>query len=292
MPKKPHSPPALRDVDYHVADWLKENRKSDNTADAYRRDLSAFLAHFGKPFKDAKPADVNAWRDTLTGEDATIARKVVSVRSFYAFCNSRGITAMILEQIKVPKITRRIAREKLLSRAEVKAMIQAAESDAEGYLFVRLIYTCGLRVSEALGLRWRDLVKTGNGKWTLREALVRGKGKRGATSPVPVPVDLWNDLQRHKGAAAESDHLFPGIQDRHAAARLVKRLAKAAKIEKEVSPHSFRHACVSHLLDKNVPLPAVRDLVRHANIATTDLYAHSKGTAGLGEMLARDDEEE
>lgn len=291
MSKKQIKAPALRPVDFHIADWLKENKKSPHTADAYKRDLNAFLAYAGKDFKEVKTSDVNGWKDTLSGAEATIQRKVVAVRSFFNFCNSRELTNLNLSAIKVPKVRQDVvSQDKLLTRAEVRAMIDAAEPDAEGWLFVRLIYTCGLRVSEALALRWRDLAAVkAKGK---AQGYIHVKGKGRKFVDVPVPPEMWRDLSKHRGVAEEKDHLFPGIQDRHAAARLVKRLAKAAKISKDVSPHSFRHACVSHLLAKGAPLPAVRDLVRHANISTTHRYARSSGVEGLGRALEGGDDEE
>lgn len=290
MAKKKHNTEPVRDVDVHVADWLKENKKSARTAAAYKFDLNAFLAYAGKDFKAVTPADVNAWKDTLTGAEATIQRKVVAVRSFYDFCNAREITSLNLSAIKVPKVRQDVvSKDKLLTRAEVKAMIEAAEPDVEGWLFVRLLYTCGLRVSEALALRWRDLSTVKAKGKTQGYIHVKGKGRKFVD--VPVPPELWRDLAKHRKGADETDHLFPGIQDRHAAARLVMRLAKAAKISKEVSPHSFRHACVSHLLAKGSALPAVRDLVRHANISTTHRYAHASGVEELGRVLEMDEEE-
>lgn len=282
--KKRHNAPALHPVDHHIAAWLKKVTKSPHTAEAYRRDLNAFLAACGKPWDAITPADVNAWADTLDGAAATLQRKVVSVRSFYKWANGRDYTNLNLERIEVPEVKATAPHDRLLTPAEVAAMVKAARPDREGWLFVRLLYLCGLRVSDAINAKWRDLLSGGEGEGYF-QVLHIGKGKGGKVADVPIPDELWDDLHEWRGAAEETARLFPTIRSRQAAARLVTKLAVAAKVEKVVSPHSFRHACISHLLDRGAPLASVRDLARHASVGTTNRYAHSSGTAGLAKLL-------
>jgi integrase/recombinase XerD len=284
MKKKQHEPCALRPVDPHVAAWLKKVAKSPHTAEAYRRDLNAFLAACGKPWDAITPADVNAWADSLCGTAATKQRKVVSVRSFYKWSNGRDYTNVNLERIEIPAVKSADPHDRLLTPAEVAAMVNAARPDVEAWLFVRLLYLCALRVSDAINAKWRDLLSGGEEDGYF-QVLHIGKGKGGKVADVPVPDELWADLHESRGAAEETARLFPGIRDRHMAARLVAKLATAAKIEKIVSPHSFRHACISHLLDRGAPLTSVRDLARHASVGTTNRYAHSSGAAGLAKLL-------
>jgi integrase/recombinase XerD len=281
MPKKEHKPAALREVDHHIHDWLHtDRRKSEHTRQSYRRDVNEFLAATGKDYKSITPGDLNRYKATLQRyAEATQQRKVVALRSFFDYLNSIEETDINLSLFKPPRLRREIDVDKLLTPAEVKAMVEAAEPDAEGYLFVRFIYLTGARVSEAVSLKWRSLTPIKN----RGEAALKGKGRK--TRRVPIPAELWKDIQKARGAAADSDSVFPTLRDRHCAARLITKLAKAAKIDKPVSPHSFRHACASHLLEKGANVAGVRDLLGHSNISTTNLYAHTTNTAELAEKL-------
>jgi integrase len=159
------------------------------------------------------------------------------------------------------------AQHRLLLAAALPAS-ELAPSTVTHQIFVRLLYLTAARISEALALRWRDLTPLDEGG----EAHIMGKGKKRRN--VFIPAGLWKDLQGIRGEAADNDRLFPAIRDRFAALQVVKKLAKAAKIEKRVSPHSFRHAHISHALKNGATVAELRDQAGHANISTTSLYAH------------------
>lgn len=273
--KSTHNSDGFRDLDFWIAEWFKGDRRdSVNTQAAYRLDLRQFFSRCGKSYKAVTVEDIQDWRSYLFGEkDAgrmaakTAARKLVSVCSFYKFLNSQEATALNLARIETPKIRPAINHKKLLTEKEVMALIDAA-SDPTHRLFVRFLYLTAVRVSEALDLRWRDLTELDEGG----EAHVVGKGEK--PRDVYLPSALWSDLMTHRGAATDHDHLFPAW-NRHLAARIVAKLAKAAEIGKSVSPHSLRHAHISHALKNGATVAELRDQAGHASISTTCLYAHA-----------------
>ena len=273
-------PIAPTDAEYYLHCWLKERAKSEHTAEAYRRDVRDFLNAVGKPFASIEVGDLNRYKINLAEYAlATRQRKIVALRSFYDYLNGLEVANINLSHFKAPGMRRQINPNKLLTPAEVSALVEAAKPDREAYLFTRLLYTTGARVSEAVGLRWRDLTPIADAG----EIVLHGKGDKWRR--VPIPAALWRDLLEHRGISADADAVFQSIPDRHIAARLIARLAKAARIDKPVTPHSLRHACASHLLERGANVAGVRDLLGHSSLSTTNLYAHTTGAARLADLL-------
>jgi integrase/recombinase XerD len=260
----------LSDVDFWLAEWLKPTgkRRSKHTDLAYRNDIDQFLTYAKKPFKAVDVTDIMDYQSFVADEykaEKTRARKIASVCSFYRFLNNREITNLNLARIERAKIDRSIDHGQLLTPEQVRAVIAATAANPLHHAMLKLLYLTGVRISEALGLRWRDLRPMGDGG----EARVVGKGNKPRN--VYLPADLWRDLQALRGAADERDHPFPFSTQN--AWKTVKKAGEAAGI-KDVHPHQFRHAYVSHLLAENVPLADVSELVGHRDISTTALYAH------------------
>lgn len=268
------------DARYWIAEWLKSSRRSsEHTRAAYRRDLDEFLAHVRKEFRQVEVLDILEYQSRLSsGAPRTAARKVASVRSFYRFLNNREVTAINLARIETPKVEQSLSRNKLLTETEVKAIIDAAAPDPAQHAFVRLLYLTAIRVSEALALRWRDLQPLSTGG----EAHVVGKGCK--HRDVFLPEGLWKHLMELRGEAGEEGILFPAL-NRRKAWEIVKKLGKAAKIAKDVSPHSFRHAHISHALKHGATIAELRDQAGHANISTTSLYSHASGERSTASRL-------
>lgn len=268
------------DKNFWLAEWFKgKKRKSPHTQEAYRRDVDQFLSRCGKPFDMVTVADIQDYQSSLFDNvaDRTAARKVAALRSFYRFLNSREVTNLNLERVEGSSIGHEVNYDQLLTETEVEAMVIAATDNTHRTL-VRMLYLTAARISEVLSLRWRDLTALKDGC----EAHIIGKGRKRRNVFIPVP--LWNDLQEMRGAAEASAHLFPSL-DRHKALYIVKGLAKAAKIDKTVSPHSFRHAHISHALKNGANVAELRDVAGHANISTTSLYAHASGERATATLL-------
>lgn len=276
-----HKTKSFGDLDYWIAEWLKSDRRaSENTGIAYKKDVADFLKKADKGFNKVTIADILDYQSSLPGKPATKARKMAAIRSFYRFLNNREVInpPLNIDRLESPKIKRAVSRDKLLTEKEVKAMIDAAEADPAGQVFVRLLYLTAARVSEALSLRWRDLTALDDGA----SAYITGKGDKQRSAF--IPATLWADLQAMKGEATDADLLFPSLNP-YKAWTLVRKLAKAAKIDKKVSPHSFRHAHISHALQHGATVAELRDQAGHANISTTSLYAHASGERATATRL-------
>jgi site-specific recombinase XerD len=287
MAKKQYKTLTLRDVDYCIVEWLgNERRKSPNTQEAYRRDVNEFIEALGKPFDRATVADITVYQSRLSGnpKPATVARKISAIRSFYRYLNRIEVTNVNLAQLETPKVKSVPKRENLLTEKEVLAIIAASEPDRVAHCFTRLLYLTAVRVSEALAIRWMDF--TPDAESGGAEIYILGKGDK--DRDVFVKAELWDDICKLPNAVLAldtNDVVFPSLKDRHAAARMVSRLARAAKINKKVSPHSFRHACASHLLKNKANVADVKELLGHSSLTTTTLYAHPTGGKALTDRL-------
>ena len=268
-------------MDFWLAEWLKPTgkRRSAHTSIAYRADVKAFLKKAAKPFDAIDVTDIMDYQSYLAdeyGAEKTRARKIASVCSFYRFLNNREVTEINLARIERAKIDRSVNHDKLLTPEQIRAVIAATSANPLHHALLKFLYLTGARISEVLGLRWRDLRAFGDGG----EAHILGKGGKRRT--VFVPAELWPDLVALRGEADEGDHPFAFTLQN--AWKVVKKAGAAAGIE-DMHPHKFRHAFVSHMLAENAPLADVSQMVGHSNIATTGLYAHPTKGRDLASKL-------
>jgi integrase/recombinase XerD len=277
-----------------------ERSAARNTLTAYARDLedaSGFLAGRGRGLDDAAAEDVEAYFHALGQRGlapATAARRRASLRQFYRFVLAEGWRQDDpSRRVDAPKKGRPLP--KVLSRAEVEALIAAASAKAsrdgtgkEGdgaaglrlACMIELTYASGLRVSELLALPLAALARDP------AYLIVRGKGGKERLAPLNAAaraaVKAYLPVRPAflpKGAK-DSPWLFPsrgagGRLTARRAAQLLDEAALAAGIDPErVSPHVLRHAFATHLLEGGADLRAVQTLLGHADIATTQIYTH------------------
>ena len=141
---------------------------------------------------------------------------------------------------------------------------------------LHLLYAAGLRISEVVGLRWRDLIeRDGAG-----QAAIYGKG--GKTRAILVPESTWKAVAAIRGEAGPDDPVFRSRQGGggrlHIASvhRVVKAAAMRAGLPPEVSTHWLRHAHASHSLNRGAPVSLVQATLGHATVATTGRYLHAR----------------
>jgi len=175
--------------------------------------------------------------------------------------------------VRSPKSPRKLPQ--VLDVDEVAALLDFPTDDPEAVrdrALLELLYSSGLRVSELIHVRWRDL--------DLNEGLTRVTGKGSKTRIVPVGAKAVAALT----ALREQDH--PGADDPLVCGRLgkpltpngvrarLKRRARDQGVWKRVYPHLLRHSCASHVLESSGDLRAVQELLGHADISTTQIYTH------------------
>ena len=260
--------------------WL--HAKSPRTQRAYRADVRRCLVDIGKPLRQLMLGDIQAYKDSLLElAAASQARKLSALKSLLSFGHELGYLAYnVGAAVKLPPIKQTLA-ERILSEDAVINML-ALERNPRNKTLLRLLYLGGLRISEACGLRVRDLQPNGDAG----QITVYGKG--GKTRVVLLKATIWKDLALLRGAdpdapvfrSRERRGHGPAIDERLLDAsqvhRIVKRAAQRAGLAAAVSAHWLRHAHVSHALDRGAPAHLVQATVGHASLATTSRYAHAR----------------
>lgn len=284
--RAPSASPGLSGADTDgrlVGLWL--HGKSAATVEAYRSDLAKFLDFTeGKPLRSVTLADVQDFADFLSEllAPASRARILAALKSLFAFGHQVGYLPFdVGRPVKLPP--RRDQRaERILSADAVHAMIAQAKKGRDRAL-VRALYMGGLRVTETVDLRTRDLVDRDDGRGG--QLAVFGKGSK--SRPVLVPRSLFEELS----ALALPDPGAPLFRSqkrgldggpRPITARQAERIVKAAarnaglKNASDVSPHWLRHAHASHAMDRGAKIYLVQATLGHSDIATTGRYLHAR----------------
>jgi integrase/recombinase XerC len=289
-----HTAPDLAERVVAWRDWLRhERRLAAGTLRAYGHDLAQFLAflarHLGGPVssRDLSAlglADFRAWladRHRRGYDRRTTMRAVAAVRGFFRFLDRRcGLHNPALAHLRTPPVPRRLPRP--VSEDQAFDLLGAVTGEsAPGWVVARdralllLLWGCGLRIGEALGLDCRDLPVSAERLTHLR---VRGKGGREREVPVlPVVAGALDAYLRSCPYPREADRpLFVGLRGRRlhpsVATALLRRLRVGLGLPESVTPHALRHAFATHLLAGGADLRAIQELLGHASLSTTQQY--------------------
>ncbi|WP_344139204.1 tyrosine-type recombinase/integrase [Luedemannella flava] len=285
--------PAVADPLDVTEAWLANRRLSAHTRDAYRRDVTAWLAWCAGRGLDPLAATfvhVNAYAreldatvDARTGRTlstATVARKLSGLSSWYAFLvRLTAISANPVDGADRPRVSRDHSATVGLRPEEVVALLGAAPAArgpaaARNLAAVTVLADLGLRVGELVGLDVTDLGAE-RGHRSLRFTGKGGVARRRALSPACVAA--LDAYLADRGDPAEGP-LFVTASgarlDRHAVFRLVRQLARDAGVTSwaRLSPHSLRHAFATTAREEGVPLEDVQDAMGHADPRTTRRY--------------------
>jgi integrase/recombinase XerD len=289
---------AARQLDAFIELLAAERGAAANTQDAYRRDLSdyiAFLTSKGRDPGDATTEDMRAYLSSLDDRGmstATVARRLSSLRQFHKFLyvdrHRADDPAAALEgpslRRNAPGVLSMKEVDNLLATAregldDEKRSLRERMRAARLHALLETLYATGLRVSELVSLpksaaRTRDPF-----------LVIKGKGGRERLAPLTdrakrALVDYRKLLEAFSPGLVEGPFLFPADSDsghltRQAFARELKTLGVAAGLSADqVHPHALRHAFASHLLQNGADLRVVQELLGHADIATTQIYTH------------------
>lgn len=265
--------------DEMVSLWLGHFR-SDSTREAYAHDIRMFRAFIARDFRSLRLRDLLDYSDDLANRDlapATIRRRLASLRSLVGFAHRLGYLAFdIGAPLQLPELKDTLF-ERIMTEDQIAKLLDAVRHRPRDLALLRLIYGAGLRVSEAIGLKWIDMTPVPDGKGG--QITVFGKG--GKTRHVRIPRELWNCVQRLRGEARRDEPVFRARRTRghlcnHAVRVIVKKAALRANLDPHISTHWLRHAHVSHALDAGAPVHVVRQTVGHASLETTSKYSHAK----------------
>jgi integrase/recombinase XerD len=287
-------PQNSRPYEHLVLDFLAylefERGLSRNTLEAYRSDLlqfGRFLEARGSDAVSATAADLGDFLAALAEGDgrppaspATIHRKAACLRSFYRHLRREGVLdSDPTATISGPRRGRRLP--KVLNRGEVQSLLSQPKGTAPTALrdraLLELMYACGLRASEAIGIEVADI--------DLDEAVLRARGKGSKERVVPIgraaiqAVRIY--LERGRPALVHGGivgHLFVNFRGepltRQGLYKIVRRHAATAGLADRMSPHTLRHTFATHLLAGGCDLRSVQEMLGHADVATTQLYTH------------------
>ena len=253
-----------------------EKGLSQNTIDAYRRDLYDF-ASIGAELKNVDRICINTFIRSLKERQlapTSIIRKVASLRGFFKWIFSMNIIdknpASTLEQPKVPK-----RLPKVISLKEIETILKE-DLNEQQTLIIELLYSCGLRVSELVNLKQGDI--------DINSKYVRCFGKGSKERIIPIGAKAIDALKKYipirelivkkynlntkKLLINESGRLL----NRQDVYNLIHNYGK--KIHKNISPHTLRHSFATHLLENGADLRVVQELLGHSDVSTTQLYTH------------------
>ena len=280
----------MRGLIAHFLDHIAYERGlSVNTCAAYETDLVAFASFLVSQGGEVAPSQVT--RDHIAAfladqrrkrmSAATLARRLVAIKVFFAFLCAEGQVAQNVTEVMASPNKGRVLPH-TLSEAEVARLLNSVVGDAPHAVrdrcMLELFYACGLRVSEVVVLRLGDV--------RLEEGVVRCVGKGDKQRVVPLGGEARRWLERYMAQArpafARGRTDEPGLflTQRGAPftrqgvfAMLVKR-AHTAGIGARLSPHVLRHCFASHLLAHGANIRAIQEMLGHADIATTQIYTH------------------
>jgi len=270
--------------------WLaNERRASLHTVEAYGRDLAGFIAFLGQHLGELpglaslaalRPADFRAWLARRTTEGlarSSSARALSVLRSFFRFCARRGLAeTTALAALRTPKLPR--ALPKALTVKDAAEVIDKAAAlsklpwiAARDTALFTLLYGCGLRLGEALGLRRHEAPQGA----VLR---ILGKGKKERLVPV-LPI-VREAIERYLALCpydpGPSGPLFLGARggalDPAIVQKEMRKLRVWLGLSEQATPHALRHSFATHLLAAGGDLRTIQELLGHASLSTTQRY--------------------
>lgn len=268
---------AIRDDQHLVELWI--SGRPATTQRVYVAEAQGFLGALTTGLPNATPADVVRYLSNLSGSaPATTARRISTLKSLCRFAFCLGHTASDLGSVlKIPRVANKL-HERILDPDEVAELIKEADAGRNRTL-VKFLYVSACRISEAVGIRWRDLGPTC--------VTVTGKGSKART--IALPKDILDDLRQLRGVAElDEARVFKSARGKKLSVRQARSIVStvaAEALDKKVSPHWLRHAHASHALSAGAPLHLVKATLGHSSLASTALYLSVRPDVGSGMYL-------
>lgn len=259
-----------------------EKGLSKNTLEAYSRDICEMVewaSRNGLSVSNLRLEDIREWMIDLSRKgvsERTKRRKISSIRGFFRFAAAEGhITANPAENLESPRIASYLPN--FLTISEIEQLFSAPDTQTDSGIrdraLLELMYSSGLRVSEAVNLRIADV--------NLDSRMLTCTGKGSKTRKVPIGssaaacVERYIPVRRKIETAAEN--LFVSPRGRPLTRQFVHSMIAryAAKCGLQgVSPHTLRHSFATHLIQNDADIRSVQQMLGHADISTTQIYTH------------------
>jgi integrase/recombinase XerC len=264
---------------------LRERNSSPHTIKAYTGDLDTFAAYVGS--RDFKGLDHIAIRGFLSHlydkglSKTSVARSLAAVRSLYRWLAQEGIVEQNpAKLVSTPRLAKKLPRVPTIE--EVNSVLDGKMPEVASFperdrLLLELLYGCGIRNSELVGINLDDI------RMSNEAILIRGKGKK--ERYVPFGESVRNALAHYlpwrqellatvmkKSTPAFLVNQRGGRLTTRSVGRIVKRIAIAKGLSPDVHPHTLRHAFGTHMLEEGADLRAIQELLGHERLATTQRY--------------------
>lgn len=267
-------------ISYYVDQFLDhlrfEKEASSHTVTNYSVDLAQFSEYLENQ-GISKPGDVDAhvirsWLRAVMGygyAKSSSARKLSSVRSWFAFLKGKGVVARDpAKEIRGPKLPARLP--KALSREAAERLVTVGtvgDDEARDRAILELLYGCGLRIAELSALEWSAV--------DLDERMARVMGKGGKERIVPFGRCAREALLRWRDVSPGGQYVFPGQRGGAIAVRTVHRVVLRASRKAGVTgvtPHVLRHSFATHMLEGGASLRVLQEFLGHESLLTTQQY--------------------
>ncbi|QZE12927.1 site-specific tyrosine recombinase XerD [Halosquirtibacter laminarini] len=266
-----------------------EKSLSQNSVSAYMNDINKLTTFLTSEYKNITPKEVKLehlrafveWMSSNNVSPRTQARTISGTKSFFKFLLMENvIEADPTTLLESPKIGRKLPD--ILTPDEIDQIIDAIDlKKPEGVrnkAIIEALYSCGLRVSELVNLKISNL--------HFEEEYIVVEGKSEKERMVPISVKAINDIKDYvekyrvnlNVSADSEDILFLNRRGRQLSRvmifTIIKGLADKVKLNKNISPHTFRHSFASQLIEGGADLRAVQEMLGHESILTTEIYTH------------------
>ena len=270
----------VEQIDQFVDYLGVEKHYASNTISAYQRDLLKFLSfcleNSVTEWQDIEPETLNHFVMELRHRGVSarsIRRHLSSIRGFFTFLVKQDVlTENCVISIQTPKIDQVLP--KIIDFDDLKRMTTLSSgvySELRAVVMIELMYSCGLRVSELVGIDINDL--------DLEEGFVRVKGKGGKTRFSPIGRSAINAVEMYlsKRPSSENEALFVSQNNRvspRSVQNIIKKRAIEVGVTVNVHPHMLRHSAATHFLQSSHDLRTVQEFLGHKSIKSTQVYTH------------------
>jgi integrase/recombinase XerC len=263
---------------------LRERNASPHTIKAYTGDLDNFAAYIGsREWRTIDHVTIRGFLSHLYEKGlskTSVARSLAAVRSLYRWLAQEGVVevnpAALVSTPKLPKKLPRVPTIEEMNSVLDGKMPEAAAFPERDHLMLELLYGCGIRNSELVGINLEDV------RLSAEAILIRGKGKKERYVPFgdSVKAGLAGYLparqqilaRKKRNTAALLINQRGGRLTTRSVGRIIKKIAVAKGLSPDVHPHTLRHAFGTHMLEEGADLRAIQEMLGHERLSTTQRY--------------------